>query len=99
MEDSKESCLNNFSRQSWKASQMLHATAGQTRFPFTALKLKSSHSWVVASQLALTCACALLEAMFFWALTGLFSFQKSTALFRRSRLQIGLHTMSLPATM
>lgn len=28
--------------QSWKASQMLHTTAAETSFPFTALKLKSS---------------------------------------------------------
>lgn len=41
---------------------MLHATAGQTRFPFTALRLKSSHSWVLASSLTACsdmCTCSI----------------------------------------
>ncbi|PKK18005.1 RAB11B, member RAS oncogene family, partial [Columba livia] len=38
------------------------------------------------------------QAMPFWALTAVFSFQKSTALFRRSRSPIGLRMMSLLAT-
>lgn len=40
---------------------MLHATAGQTTFPFTALKLKFSNSWVLASSLtdySAVCMCS-----------------------------------------